>query len=117
MKIIKQEKDQIEADILAIMVNEIQKEINNQILISMLDNWPYPYYSSGLPEGWAGEHKIGDAIGLELYTEVVKWIRSSVKNPTNNVYWTKIGECIHVKFRKKQDYVLYWLKYGHHSNG
>ena len=114
------------ADILA---KEIAKEIDGEVLVAMLANWPDSLYQpkmSGragpdLPYGWAGEHRIPNTIGfdkhMELYQDIVRWINSSVKNPKQNVFWNKIGDCIYVMFRKKQDYVLYLLKYGHYSNG
>jgi hypothetical protein len=69
-----------------------------------------------LPYGWAGELAYPNTQGFEehfrLYKDMVEHIMSNVANPHDNVLWTKIGDCIYVKFRKEKDLMWFKLRFG-----
>ena len=77
------------------------------------DNWTFD--DPDLPYGWAGEYSNANTIGFELhyqlYSDIVDWINSNIKNPRSNARWTKIGDCIYVQIRKKKDYTWFSLRW------
>ena len=45
----------LEDALAGIMAQEIATEIDNEVLVSMLGNWPENTSTGDLPHGWAGE--------------------------------------------------------------
>ena len=111
----------LEDQMAQILVDEIRKEMDNEILISMLANWPKTAHDNfgtiKLPYGWAGEHSIPNKTNfqdhMDLYKDIIKWIRTNIQNPEQNALWNKIGDCIYVMIRKPKDYTMYALRFGH----
>lgn len=68
---------------------------------------------------WAFEGSYPNNIGFEkhfaLYNEMVDWIKANVVNYQHNALWTKIGDCIYIKLRKRQDAMVFVLKFGLHE--
>ena len=114
----------LEDTLAQILSDEIAKEIDNEVLISMLANWPDNLYTkklSGragpdLPYGWAGElaypNRTNFADHMEMYMDMVRHINTVVNNPKQNACWNKIGDCVYVMFRKQKDMDWFVLKYG-----
>jgi hypothetical protein len=84
------------------------------------NNWPNSIYDASgrmhLPYGWAGELTYTNVTNFAqheaLYREMVKHINTLVRNPVQNVLWTKLGDSICVCFRKKQDLMWFKLRFG-----
>ena len=87
------------------------------------DNWSNcwtrsssPNYTSDLPYGWAGELSYANRTNFDdhcqLYKDMVAWIKENIKNPKQNVLWTKLGDCIYLQFRKPQDMMWFSLRFG-----
>lgn len=78
-------------------------------------NWPSAH-TGELPYGWVGELTYPNNIGFEnhfqLYRDMVAWIQDNINNPTGNVTWNKIGDCIYVQFRKEKDMFWFKLRFG-----
>lgn len=66
--------------------------------------------------GWAADFSYPNNIGFDahfaLYNEMVVWIKTNVERYEHNALWTKIGDCIYVKLRKKNDALMFALKFG-----
>lgn len=81
------------------------------------ENWYSSNYTGVLPEGWAGELTYVNHTNFDdhrqLYKDIVAWIEKNIKNPTQNVLWTKLGDCIYVQFRKQKDMMWFSLRFGH----
>jgi hypothetical protein len=77
------------------------------------DNW---YKDSYDLYGWTNELTYPNTMGFDrhfqMYRDIVAWIRLHVKDPTHNVMWTKIGDCIYVRFRNEQDRNWFVLRFG-----
>lgn len=103
--------DQIAAD----MANEIAKDIDRGVYVSMISNWP-ERPNGDLPYGWAGELTYANTMGFdahfELYKDMVEFINQHVKNPKENCFWNKIGDCIYIQFRKSKDMTWFVLRFG-----
>jgi hypothetical protein len=86
--------------------------------LDILDKLPDPNWigGGGVPYGWAGELTYPNTIGFDahyqLYRDMVEWLKQNVKNYRSNTLWTKIGDCIYVQFRKKQDMMWFSLRFG-----
>ena len=67
-----------------------------------------------LPYGWAGEVTIVNTMGFgihsQTYNDIVVWIRKQ-DNHKNNFLWTKIGDCIYIRIRQRDDLVAFKLKW------
>lgn len=106
----------LEDTLTGILAQEIAMEIDNEVLVSMLGNWPENTSTGNLPYGWAGELTYPNITDFEdhmaMYQDMVHHINTVVKNPKQNALWTKIGDCIYVQFRKQKDMDWFVLKYG-----
>lgn len=73
------------------------------------------WFGAKLPYGWAGEYSIPNTTNfdhhMQLYQDIVYWIRANIQTPYANACWTKIGDCIYVQIRKPKDYTLFLLKW------
>lgn len=111
----------LENQIAATMTDEIRKQIDRNILIELLSNWPDSLYADdsqppgpNLPEGWAGEWHIlmtNSDPGWELWASMVRWIRDSIHNPEKNAYWLWDNGRIRVYVRKPQDLTAFLLRW------
>lgn len=85
-------------------------------MINLTGNWP----TSELPYGWAGKCYISNTMGfdkhLQLYKDIMHWIETNIEDPNKNAHWIKIGDCIYVHIRKKQDLVWFKLVWGQYGN-
>lgn len=79
-------------------------------------NWHPPGDDYELPYGWAGKVSYPNIQGFDahfqMYRDMVEWIETTVKNPKQNVLWSKIGDCIYVQFRKQKDMDWFVLRFG-----
>lgn len=77
-------------------------------------HWP-GYSAEKLPQTWAGEYHIVNNMGFllhdQIYCDVVAWINENIARPYKNAHWAKIGDCIYVQIRKKQDFTLFMLRW------
>ena len=66
--------------------------------------------------GWAGELSYPNTTNFQhhmsLYGQMIKWVLEYVDNPHDNVLWDKKGDCIYLIFRKKEDLIMFKLKFG-----
>ena len=65
--------------------------------------------------GWtdlAYPNYIGFDQHFALYNQMVTWIKANVRNYQHNAMWTKIGDCIYIKLRKRDDAMVFVLKFG-----
>lgn len=81
------------------------------------NNWPNPLaQGETVLEGWAVELAYPNITGFQhhfqLYNDMVDFIKENVVKYENNALWTKIGDCIYIKLRKKQDATLFILRFG-----
>lgn len=109
----------LEDQLTVLLANEIQKEIDQKIMIELLSNWPDSLYAGKkigpcVPEGWAGEWSTfltyNDS-GWELWASMVSWIRVSIHNPEKNACWVWNNGRIQVYIRKPQDLTAFLLKW------
>lgn len=75
-------------------------------------NWPeQPYWF-----GWSGELTYPNRTNFDdhfqQYRDMVEWIKENIKNPEQNVFWNKIGDCIYVRFRNQKDKNWFAMRFG-----
>lgn len=105
----------LEARFVNQMANSIQEDIDRELILELIGNWPKDT-SAKLPYGWAGAwhnaNQIGFKAHMEMYMRICRWINRHVKNPKQNAQWTKIGDCLYVHIRKPQDFTAFILTFG-----
>ncbi len=116
----------LENQIAATMTDEIRKQIDRNVLIEVLSNWPDSLYADdrqppgpNLPEGWAGEWSTplrvayGDPSdsGWESWASMVHWIRDNIHNPEKNACWVWKNGFAQVYVRKPQDLTAFLLRW------
>ena len=75
------------------------------------ENWPadiipdYSWYE------WSNANQIGFTNHFKLYNDIVKWVFDN-EYDVNDINWIKLGDCIYVRFRNEQDYLIFLLKFG-----
>lgn len=71
-------------------------------------------YGYETPYGWS-EHNIVNTMGFarhyEIYIEIVAWIYANVENCEKNAMWFKVNDCIYVRLRRRQDALMFTLKW------
>lgn len=114
----------IEGQMAEILADEIAKEIDMEVMLSVISHWPADLYSpkmsgmSGpdLPYGWAGELTYPNVTDfndhIAMYYGMVSWINEMILNPKQNACWNKIGDCIYVMFRKEKDMSWFVTRWG-----
>lgn len=113
----------LQEQIMQTMSSELSKQIDREILVEVTRNWPDSLYTvkmSGraidLPHGWAGELAYPNTTDFDdhwdMYLDMVNHINTYVKDPTQNAFWNKVGDCVYVMFRKEKDMNWFILKYG-----
>lgn len=81
-----------------------------------LNHWIYPDIHTGLDPyvnwiEWHNPNTIGFDNHFKLYLGIVKWINDNVNDYFENCQWTKVGDCIYVRFKDADDYVRFMLKW------
>jgi len=111
----------IEDQLAVIMADEIRKEIDRNVLIEVLSNWPDSLYADdsqppgpNLPEGWAGEWITSLTYsdpGWELWASMVHWIRDNIHHPEKNACWVWKNGFAQVYVRRPQDLTAFLLRW------
>jgi len=89
---------------------------------SMLRSSNWPKYASNWqtgtltqPNGWAGYLYIPNTTCFDdhyqTYVGIINWIEGNIERPYRNAHWSKIGDCIYVNIRKKDDFARFLLRW------
>ena len=93
------------------------RALSAKLASEMLPDIPVPHWAPD-PEGFYGwidlsyPNNTNFYEHFTLYNEMVAWIQSNVQNWHTNTLYTKIGDCIYIKLRKRTDATMFILKFG-----
>ena len=93
--------------------------VNNMLVDLKPKHWPHipgTPENGKVPYGWAGERSYPNNIGFDkhfqMYNDIVDWLHTNVENTKHNAHWNKIGDCIYVQLRKRENLMMFVLRWG-----